>query len=112
VKLHGALTPSFLGNPGLAEFYIPFLTILQEGCYKSGLRGLAIIAKSHLGHSPSLPDGAPKSNSLFAQVAAIEEICDAIHREYPDCKLILASHSIGSWITMQVAEASILPQLI
>ncbi|EMD41940.1 hypothetical protein CERSUDRAFT_110493 [Gelatoporia subvermispora B] len=94
------------GNPGLVEFYIPFLSAMHED---SGRR-LAILAHGHLGHSPkvhaSSTDRKKAAYGLDAQLQSAVELVDVLCATFgPSTRLILAGHSVGSWITMQVLKA-------
>lgn len=85
------------GNPGLLEFYIEFLDLLSNE-----FSHLAILAHGHLGHAPHLTV-LPQYTTLTAQVAAHIEALDAVTKAFgQQCKIILAGHSVGSWIAMQV----------
>lgn len=96
------IAPSQAGNPGLVEFYTPFLAALHE---KSGGR-LSILAHGHLGHSPAVPHGGaykdPYSVGLTAQVESALEAVDAIKAAFPQSAIAVAGHSVGAWITLQV----------
>jgi hypothetical protein len=110
------------GNPGLVDFYIPFLAALQKKCYESNGDGasldLSIIVKAHLGHSPALVANGTASpgrirTELLSQVESAIELYDAIYaNEYPEptsdstarpaTKIVVAGHSVGAWIALQV----------
>jgi len=85
------------GNPGLAEFYIPFLSELYEHS-----SNICILAQSHLGHTEEAPAG---ETSLLAQIDAKIEALDALKRTYPDAKIIVIGHSVGSYIALQVLKS-------
>ncbi|KAA1471578.1 hypothetical protein DENSPDRAFT_865247 [Dentipellis sp. KUC8613] len=94
------------GNPGLLGFYIPFLSFLYEKASPS----LAILAHSHLGHTPGIGQlGIPTDASavhLPAQVESILQVVDAIRSEFgADTKLLLIGHSVGSWLVTQALKA-------
>ncbi|KAF8578408.1 alpha/beta-hydrolase [Ramaria rubella] len=84
------------GNPGLIDFYIPFLSALHRTPRKDGL---AILAHAHLGHTPSI--ASPRVLSLSNQVDAAIETFDTIRACWPHVKVVLVGHSVGSWITTQ-----------
>ncbi|EAU92717.2 hypothetical protein CC1G_01762 [Coprinopsis cinerea okayama7 len=90
------------GNPGLIEFYTPFL----EALYNRDTSGrLAILAHAHIGHTPGV--GSAKSDhGLTSQVQSAIEAFDALQSAYPaDTKIVLIGHSVGSWICSQVLKA-------
>ncbi|KAF6766581.1 hypothetical protein DFP72DRAFT_1089123 [Ephemerocybe angulata] len=92
------------GNPGLVEFYIPFLSGLQERDHTSRL---AILAHGHLNHIPlpNLELNVP-NHSLTAQVQSAIEAFDAIQAEFgSNTKFVLIGHSVGAWIASQVLKA-------
>ncbi|KIK70794.1 hypothetical protein GYMLUDRAFT_122109, partial [Collybiopsis luxurians FD-317 M1] len=86
------------GNPGLSEFYIPFLSAL----YKSSI-SIVILAQSLLGHTEEA--GPTPSTDLFSQVAVAIETFDTLAQAYPDAKTIIIGHSVGCWIASQVLKA-------
>ncbi|KIJ46409.1 hypothetical protein M422DRAFT_29264 [Sphaerobolus stellatus SS14] len=87
------------GNPGLIDFYNPFLSVLHR---KFKDQGLAILAHAHLGHSPHLME--PETTKLQHQVEACVEVVDEIMATWPDVKIVLIGHSVGSWISSQVLK--------
>lgn len=92
------------GNPGLVEFYTPFLSALHD---KDASSRLAILAHAHLNHTP-LPSSHLNAadHSLTAQVQSAIEAFDALRSEFGNnTKLILVGHSVGSWISTQVLKA-------
>ena len=91
-----------LGNPGLVDFYTPFLSDIHV---KS--RGeLPIIARAHLGHTPHIDEGEAYNDraaiSLTAQIVSIVELIDVSKSVYD--KIILVGHSVGSWLVLQVCH--------
>lgn len=90
------------GNPGLIEFYIPYLTAL----YEKTERKLAILAHAHLGHSPTVPYGDtykhPQNIGLTAQIESALQAAVALRSTFLEAKVVVAGHSMGSWITLQV----------
>ncbi|KAF5385529.1 hypothetical protein D9757_005439 [Collybiopsis confluens] len=80
------------GNPGLSEFYIPFLSQI----YKS--TNACILAQSHLGHEDI---GLASSTDLLSQVAAAIEAFDALKHAYSNAKTFMIGHSVGSWISLE-----------
>ncbi|CAE6509323.1 unnamed protein product [Rhizoctonia solani] len=91
------------GNPGLVEFYIEFLEHLHHTFNEAGVR-LAILVRGHIGHGPSLPTGNGSwTVGLDSQVTSAIELYDSARDFYgPSTKIILAGHSVGSWIVTQV----------
>ncbi|KAH9937244.1 uncharacterized protein B0H18DRAFT_969736 [Fomitopsis serialis] len=91
------------GNPGLVEFYTPFLTAIHDKC----ARKISILAHGHLGIWPTVPRGGryrdPSSISLTAQV-------ETLHDAYPQAKLVITAHSMGCWVGLQVLRAK--PDLV
>lgn len=91
------------GNPGLVEFYTEFLEHLHHAFNKVGTR-LAILVRGHIGHAPSLPteSGAWKVG-LDPQVTSAIELYDSARDFFgPNTKIVLAGHSVGSWIVTRV----------
>ncbi|KZT02403.1 uncharacterized protein LAESUDRAFT_706049 [Laetiporus sulphureus 93-53] len=93
------------GNPGLVEFYTPFLTELHNKCKGN----LAILAHAHLGHSPTIPHGdEPPTHAIAGLTTLIQsaiEALDAIQLTFPSSKLTITAHSMGCWVTLQVLKA-------
>lgn len=86
------------GNPGLADFYSPYLSHI----YNSSRSSLAILALSHIGLSSSVDSVPLAFSSLQAQVAGILESIDSLRTTYGSVfKLILIGHSVGAWIALQ-----------
>ncbi|GLB35983.1 putative lipid-droplet associated hydrolase [Lyophyllum shimeji] len=94
------------GNPGLLDFYVPFLSSLYQADTTSKL---AIFAHSHIGHTPGIEHlhVLPASRyGLTAQVEASIEAFDAIHSAFGiDTRVILVGHSVGAWVSLQVLKA-------
>ncbi|KAF9502486.1 alpha/beta-hydrolase [Pleurotus eryngii] len=88
------------GNPGLLDFYIPFLSTLY-----SKDRRMSILAHSHAGHTPGFHT-SPGCHRLLLQIQSAIEAFDAIKVEYgPDIPVTVVGHSVGSWITLQILKA-------
>ncbi|KAJ3989567.1 hypothetical protein F5890DRAFT_1650567 [Lentinula detonsa] len=85
------------GNPGLSEFYIPFLSTLYQQTSH-----LCILAQSHLGHTE---EATALIHDLAAQVSAAIEAFDALIQTYPNRRFVVIGHSVGSWIASQVLKA-------
>lgn len=90
------------GNPGLVEFYTPFLSALQG---KDTTSRLAILAHAHLDHTPlPSPHLNAADHSLTAQVQSAIEAFDALRSEFGSyTRVIMVGHSVGSWISTQVS---------
>lgn len=89
-----------LGNPGLADFYTPFLNEIHA---KSDGK-LPIIARAHLGHTPHVDGDEAYIDHTFvglaSQIESIIELIDASKTIYD--RLVLVGHSVGSWLVLQV----------
>lgn len=91
------------GNPGLLDFYTPFLTALQD---KDLTENLAILAQAHIDHTPGIyHDTLPHSrHSLYAQVQSAIELFDTTVAEFSPARVMLIGHSVGSWVALQVLK--------
>ncbi|KAL4268111.1 AB hydrolase superfamily protein [Pleurotus pulmonarius] len=88
------------GNPGLLDFYVPFLSALHAKDHR-----MAILAHSHAGHTPGL-SASPGCHQLLLQIQSAIEAFDGIKAEYgPNIPVIVVGHSIGSWVTLQILKA-------
>ncbi|EJD03692.1 uncharacterized protein FOMMEDRAFT_83275 [Fomitiporia mediterranea MF3/22] len=86
------------GNPGLADFYIPYLSHISESAPDS----LAILAHSLIGHSPRVAATPLAFSRLEAQVEGIIEIVDNIDHTFGSAtSIVLIGHSVGAWIVLQ-----------
>jgi pimeloyl-ACP methyl ester carboxylesterase len=107
-ELSGSSLDTFLlfvpGNPGLAAFYLPFLSAIHSA--KSD-RSLAILAHTHAGYAGDSNASWPADEQigLVAQVAALVEVIDAVRAEYgSDVNIVVGGHSMGSWLATQVLK--------
>ncbi|KAF9566141.1 hypothetical protein CPC08DRAFT_129803 [Agrocybe pediades] len=95
------------GNPGLAEFYIPFLSMIKS--FNSS-RNIAIMAHSHLDHHARINNVGsryPQEQSLTIQVECALEVLMAIKQHYSSkTKIVVIGHSVGAWISLQMLKAS------
>lgn len=96
------------GNPGLAGFYIPFITDLIASV--SSQYNVVALAQSHLGHAPvpesDVPKDSPRhAHGLSDQVKSAVEAHDAL-REHcsAETKIVVIGHSVGCWILSQVCS--------
>lgn len=85
-----------IGNPGLSDWYTPFLTALHE---KSQGR-LHVLVHALVGHTPKLGHQDFSAMTLAAQVEHVLEVVDAVRHDYDH--VVLSGHSVGSWIALQV----------
>ncbi|KAF8078790.1 hypothetical protein FPV67DRAFT_1466481 [Lyophyllum atratum] len=92
------------GNPGLLDFYVPFLSSIHK---KDKTSTLAIFARSHIGHTPGIePSNSSSTYGLTAQVESSIEAFDAIQSAFGvDTKIIVVGHSVGAWLSLQVLKA-------
>ncbi|KAI0249305.1 hypothetical protein BJV78DRAFT_1129761 [Lactifluus subvellereus] len=100
------------GNPGLLDFYVPFLNAIHHDATSgsSGGAALAIFAHAHLGLSSyvggdrSYPETS--SVALPAQVQAHVEFLDELLAAYgPATRVLLVGHSVGCWLIQEVLKA-------
>jgi hypothetical protein len=85
------------GNPGLLDFYLPFLSAIHEG---HGTPGLALLSHGHIGHASGISLAQPDNRNPFGltcQVQSAIEAYDAV-KSYcdPQSKVILLGHSVLS----------------
>lgn len=99
--------PPILGNPGLVDYYIPFLLKLQSTIPPH----FALLAHSHIGHSPSLAH-PPIPLNLNEQIEAKVEFVRCLQAELNEARraeetearpvrLGFIGHSVGSEIIVQ-----------
>ncbi|KAF9650337.1 alpha/beta-hydrolase [Thelephora ganbajun] len=92
------------GNPGLAAFYTEYLSELH-----SRSPDLAILAHSHLAHTPKVVDQPvftnPSSVGLPAQLKSVIEALDAIKQTLQPKNIVLVGHSMGGWLCLQILKA-------
>ena len=123
-----------LGNPGLHEFYVPFLNAIYRSVNSdpssrtssssssssspsSITTSVAIFAHSHLGLSSYIrPGNSDRSCSwpeesnvaLRAQIQAHLEFLDELLVAYDDdpaTRVLLVGHSIGCWLIQEILKA-------
>lgn len=89
------------GNPGLVTFYTEYLSELH-----SRSPNLAILAHSHLAHTPKAIDQPvftnPSSIGLPAQLRSAIEALDAVKQTLQPKNIVLVGHSLGGWLCLQV----------
>jgi hypothetical protein len=91
------------GNPGVVDFYIPFLSAIYE---KLTSTNVAILARAHLGHAPQILEHSrrPPSHGLTVQIESSIEILDSILYNYTKTRVVVIGHSVGAWISLQVGN--------
>ncbi|KAG9327704.1 hypothetical protein KVV02_006408 [Mortierella alpina] len=91
------------GNPGLIDYYTPFLQTVHDTCQGS----IDIFGASHLGHSAGSHVTDPsRLYSLEEQVQNKIAILDRLRETYPPgTRFILAGHSMGAWLALRVLKA-------
>lgn len=89
------------GNPGLLDWYTPFL----EALYEKSRAGMSVLAHAFVGHTPSIDGSAfdPSATSLAAQVEHALEVVDAL-KSAGYKKIVIAGHSVGTWVSVQVLK--------
>lgn len=97
-----------VGNPGLINYYLPFLSHLNTLLPESH----GIICTSHIGHEPHLPaPSGPAELEVLLEtkielVSALRTSLDAwttgAERSRP--KLVLMGHSLGGWLVCEVMK--------
>ncbi|KAI9443998.1 hypothetical protein H4582DRAFT_1918432 [Lactarius indigo] len=94
------------GNPGLLDFYIPFL----DAIYAEAKSSITIFAHAHLGLSSyiggdrSFPDTS--SVTLPAQIQSHVEFLDELLAAYgPETNVLFVGHSIGAWFIQEMLKA-------
>ena len=85
-------------------FYSPFL----DAIYEKAHRKIAILAHAQLGHTAGIHvDGihnSPSSVSLSSQIESVIEVVDAVISTFgASTKIIIAAHSVGGYISLQVS---------
>ncbi|KAG2159663.1 uncharacterized protein EDB93DRAFT_1196124 [Suillus bovinus] len=91
------------GNPGIIDFYHPFLTAIRN---QDGSGTLAILSHSHIGHDPAAPASCTPSNyALPFQIQNSLRIFDATRIFFgANTRIVIAGHSVGSWVALQVLK--------
>jgi len=94
------------GNPGLAGFYTEYLSELH-----SRSPNIAILAHSHLAHTPKAIDQSvfidPSSVGLPAQLKSVIEALDAVKQTLQPKNIVLVGHSLGGWLCLQVRPSGV-----
>ncbi|KAF9311791.1 hypothetical protein BG003_007014 [Podila horticola] len=91
------------GNPGLIDYYTPFLQTVHDTCQGK----IDIFGASHLGHSSGRHVTDPsRLFTLQEQVDSKIAIFDALTEKFPKgTRFVLAGHSMGSWLALKVLKA-------
>ncbi|KAG1825749.1 uncharacterized protein BJ212DRAFT_1315857 [Suillus subaureus] len=95
------------GNPGVINFYHPFLTAIHKQD-RSGT--LAILSHSHIGHDPAIEDlslasRVSSNHALLFQVQNSLRIFDALSIYFGiNTRTVITGHSVGSWVALQVLK--------
>ncbi|KAG1784137.1 hypothetical protein EV702DRAFT_1057620 [Suillus placidus] len=90
------------GNPGIIDFYHPFLTAIHNQD-RSGT--LAILSHSHIGHDPVAPARRTSFNALPFQIQNSLRIFDVMSISFGvNTRTVIAGHSVGSWVALQVLK--------
>lgn len=107
-----------VGNPGLADYYTRYLTELQNLVHSDGRSNLEIFCLSQLGHDPHALQPPQKIVSLDEQIQNKADILKAITERWNGRKatilanrpkLILAGHSIGAYIALEIVRRKLNP---
>jgi hypothetical protein len=116
------------GNPGLLDFYVPFLNAIHCGTISESedldtdtdsdsagsSSSVTIFAHAHLGLSSYVgidtdgPFSFPETSrvALPAQIQAHAEFLDELLSAYgPAPRVLLVGHSIGAWLVQEVLKA-------
>lgn len=96
-----------IGNPGLIDYYLPFLSHLYSLLPDSH----AILCTSHIGHEPHLPAPA-KTAELETLLETKVELARALRNSLDAWagyssqrpKLVLMGHSLGGWLVCEVMK--------
>lgn len=95
------------GNPGLPQYYIPFLEGVQRALPPGSC---AVYALGHLGHSPSAARIWTGRGivGLMGQVEDKVKFVDELEEKWSvgkegGPKLVVVGHSIGSWVICEVS---------
>ncbi|KAG1749818.1 uncharacterized protein EDB91DRAFT_1109833 [Suillus paluster] len=95
------------GNPGIIDFYHPFLTAIHN---KDQSGTLAILSHSHIGHDPAVKDSAPARSTSFSHALPFQiqnslRVFDALRTFFgANTRIVVAGHSVGSWVALQVLK--------
>ncbi|KAI1314468.1 hypothetical protein EDD11_002131 [Mortierella claussenii] len=102
-ELHHTVLFMIPGNPGIIDYYTPFLQTVHDTCQGR----IDIFGASHPGHSwgPHVTDPS-RLYSIEEQVENKIAILDKLREMYPPgTRFVLAGHSMGAWLAMRVLKA-------
>ena len=72
---------------------------------------MAILAHSHLAHTPKTIDQSvftdPSSAGLPAQLESVIEALDAVKQSLQPKNIVLVGHSLGGWLCLQVRPSGV-----
>jgi pimeloyl-ACP methyl ester carboxylesterase len=118
LRLHyNPVIASDTGNPGLLDFYVPFLDAIHREATShspgSPESPVTIFAHAHLGLSSYVGGGAGASTypetahvALPAQIQAHLEFLDELLAAHaPTTRVLLVGHSIGAWFVQEMLKA-------
>ena len=103
ITLYPSLFRMTAGNPGVIDFYPPFLTAIHN---KDQAGTLAILSHSHIGHDPTVEDIRRTSfqYALPFQIRNALRVFDALDTSFGvNARIVVVGHSVGSWVALQVA---------
>lgn len=95
-RLHLVVLP---GNPGGVAFYAAYVDSVQRAAAAAGVR-LHVWVVGHSGHCAATATAA--RFSLAQQLAHKRAVVDAILRAQPGARLVLAGHSVGAHIALEL----------
>ncbi|MCO5596117.1 hypothetical protein L7F22_050177 [Adiantum nelumboides] len=102
-----------VGNPGLADYYTRYLTELQNLVHSDGRSTLEIFCISQLGHDPHALQPPQKIVTLDEQIQNKANILKAITQRWNGNqnrpKLIIAGHSIGAYMALEIVRRKLSP---
>ena len=99
VKRFDTIFIMFPGNPGCIEFYQEFLETCAGQCNASiGWLGVSFAGHSYRGLAGT------RCFTLEEQVKHLSDFLQLVHETHPDARIVLAGHSIGSWLVLRVLE--------
>ncbi|TRM65957.1 hypothetical protein BD626DRAFT_546363 [Schizophyllum amplum] len=86
------------GNPGIVDFYIPFLSDLRERNPR-----WAVLAHSHIGHTPGFASSTSTSRcGLSFQIQSATDAIDLLKLQFR--RVVIIGHSVGCYISLQALK--------
>jgi hypothetical protein len=93
-----------VGNPGLIDYYLPFLAHLYSLLPPTH----AILCASHIGHESHLPSQPVELGGLLVTkielVEALRSSLDAWDANDGRTKVVLVGHSLGGWLVCEIMK--------